>query len=66
MSNNTNNCRDCVDAPIDSDDNSSDNYVINYTNGRGIGAVALWVVLFWGDPDISDAIIYYLSSGTLI
>ena len=29
-------------------------------NSRGISAIALWVALFWGDPDIADAIIHAL------
>ena len=27
---------------------------------RAIGAITLWVALFWGNPDIADAIIKYL------
>ena len=27
---------------------------------RLVGAITLWVALFWGDPDISDGIIKFL------
>jgi len=30
-----------------------------------IGAITLWVCLFWGDPDIQDALIFWLTDGTL-
>ena len=26
----------------------------------GIGPITLWVALFWGTPDIADAIIFFL------
>lgn len=29
---------------------------------RGIGPITLWVVFFWGDPDLQDALIAFLMS----
>jgi hypothetical protein len=27
---------------------------------KGIGAITLWVALFWGTPDLHDALIHWL------
>lgn len=39
----------------------SDNKHVHINNSSTlIGAITLWVALFWGQPDIADAIIHYL------
>lgn len=39
---------------------------IRMQGARLVGGFALWGALFFGDPDIADAIIYYLSEGNLM